>query len=176
MAGHNKWSKVKHKKAATDAQKSKQFSKFARLITTEVKRSGGDAEAANVRKVIEQAKSVNMPNENIERAITRAKQADSAEMESVVYEAYGPEGSALIIDGLTDNRNRTAADVKSILSKHGMELAQPGSASWAFTQTDDGRVAQTFIPLSESAKEKLNTIIEDLEENEDVQAVYTNAE
>ncbi len=176
MSGHNKWSKIKHKKAASDAQKSKQFSKLSRLITVEVKKAGGNRDAASVRKVIEQAKAVNMPNENIERAIKRAEEFGTRDMESVIYEAYGPEGVALVIDALTDNRNRTAAEIKSLLSKHKIELAQPGSALWAFERSDDGYKRTAPVKISEEAGRSLSAILEDLENNDDVQAVYNNAE
>ncbi len=176
MSGHNKWSKIKHKKATSDAQKSKHFSKLSRLITVEVKRAEGDRNSASVRKVVEQAKAINMPNENIEKAIKRAEQSDTQEMESVVYEAYGPEGVAMVIEGLTDNRNRTAAEIKSILSKHSMELAQPGSALWAFERTEEGYKTTTPTSLTNEAKEKLSVILDNLENNDDVQATYNNAE
>ncbi len=176
MAGHNKWSKIKNKKATSDAQKSKQFSKLSRLITVEVKKAGGDRDDPCVRKAIEKAKSVNMPNENIEKAVKRAQQSDIQNMESVVYEFYGPEGVAVIIEGLTDNRNRTAAEIKSILNRNGMELAQPGSASWAFEKTDEGYKSTTSVKISEEAKEKLSSVLNELEESVDIQAIYNNAE
>jgi len=176
MSGHNKWSKVKHKKAVTDAQKSKAFSKMAQVITLEAKKSGGDLQSPGLKTAIEQARAVNMPNDNIERAIKRATDSDVASLESVRYEAYGPGGSALIIEGVTDNRNRTVAEVKSTLSKNGLELANPGSALWAFEQKQDGWEAITAVPLSKTDMEKLEKVIEILEENDDVQNVYTNAE
>ncbi len=175
MSGHNKWSKIKHKKAAVDAQKSKQFSKISKLITTEVKMAGGDRNNASVRKIIEQAKAINMPNDNIEKAIKRADQSNLQNMETVVYETYGPEGVAIIIEGLTENRNRTAADIKSTLSKHGLELAQPGSALWAFSKKENDYEVENFIDISKKAKEKLLEILENIENNEDIQQTYHNA-
>ncbi len=174
MSGHNKWSKIKHKKAAEDAQKSKQFSKVSKLITTEVKKAGGDKESPGVRKAIEQAKSINMPNDNIEKAIKRALESNSEDMISVLYEAYGPEGVAIIIEGLTDNKNRTAAEIKSTLSKHKIELTQPGSASWAFNKTNNGYETVSPIEISQESNEKLEKIINSLEELEDIQEIYTN--
>ncbi len=174
MSGHNKWSKIKHKKAATDGEKSKIFSKMARLITVEAKKVGGDLNSASLKNIIEKAKSFNMPNDNIERAVKKASDKNATDMEYVRYEAYGPGGSALIIEGLTDNRNRTAAEVKSALSKNGLDLAQPGSASWAFEKTDDGWSPTTTIPVSLEDSKKIDNIIEVLEENDDVQVVYTN--
>ena len=175
MAGHNKWSKVKHKKAASDAQKSKQFSKLSRLITVEVKRSNGDRESAAVKKAVEKAKSFNMPNDAIERAVNKAQQSGSGDMESVIYETYGPEGVAVILEGLTDNRNRTSAEIKSTLSKHGMELAQSGSALWAFEKKDGEYEVSTYVEVSDSAKDKLSIALNDLEDNEDIQNIYNNA-
>ena len=175
MSGHNKWSKIKHQKAATDAEKSKVFSKMNRLITVEAKKANGDRNSPGLKTVIEKAKAVNMPNDNIDRAIKKATDAGSAAMESVTYEAYGPGGVALMIEGITDSKNRTAAEVRHTLSKQGIELAAVGSASWAFTRTADGWVPQTMTPISDEDGEKLNQVIESLEESEDIQNVYTNA-
>ena len=97
-------------------------------------------------------------------------------MESIVYEAYGPGGSALIIDVLTTNRNKSAAEVKHILSENGASLATPGSASWAFEKTPDGWMPKTAMELSDEDAAKLEKLIEDLENNEDVQDIYTNAD
>jgi YebC/PmpR family DNA-binding regulatory protein len=176
MSGHNKWSKIKHQKAATDAEKSKVFSKMNRLITVEAKKANGDRNSPGLKTVIEKAKAVNMPNDNIDRAIKKATDVGSAAMESVTYEAYGPGGVALMIEGITDSKNRTAAEVRHTLSKQGIELAAVGSASWAFTRTADGWVPQTMTPISDEDGEKLNQVIESLEESEDIQNVYTNAE
>lgn len=175
MAGHNKWSKIKHKKAASDAQKSKVFGKMARLIAIESKKANGDTSAPGLRAAIEKARGENMPKDNIERAIAKGTSGDSAALESVLYEMYGPGGSAVLIDILTDNRNRTAAEIRHLLSKNGYELATPGSAAWAFTKTAEGYTPQTTVTVDEAAGEKLGAIIDTLEEHDDVQEVYTNA-
>ena len=175
MAGHNKWSKIKHKKAATDAAKSKIFSKMARLITVESKKAGGDVTSPGLASAIERAKAVSMPKENIERAIAKGNSQDASNLESVTYETYGPAGVAIIIDALTDNRNRTAAEVKHILSKNGYELATPGSASWAFTHTHEGYEPNSTVEISEEDASKLEKLIEALDEQDDVQEIYTNA-
>lgn len=178
MAGHNKWSQIKHKKAATDAKKSKIFSKLARAIAVEAKLSGG-ADSPGLRTIVEKARKVNMPNENIERAIKKASEP-SAQMEAIVYEAYGPGGAGLIITTLTDSRNRTAQEVKHILSKNGFALGGIGSVVWAFEKavTDEGIVYKptTTVALSDSDLETLEKLIDELEENDDVQEVFTNAE
>ena len=175
MAGHNKWSKIKRQKEATDAQKSKIFGKMVKLISVEAKKAHGNLSAPGLKSAIEKARAMNVPNDNIERAIK--KSAESKEMESAIYETYGPGGCAVIIEALTDNHNRTTQEIKLILSKHGHALAGIGSASWAFTHTPrTGYMPQTMIPVSSEDGEKLTKLIDELEENEDVQDVYTNAE
>lgn len=176
MSGHNKWSKIKHKKAITDAKKSKVFSKFVKLIQVESKKAGGDVNSPGLRAAIEKAKRENMPSDNIERAIAKGKTDTSADMEHVLYEAYGPGGSAIIIEGLTDNRNRTAAEIKHTLSKNGLELAAPGAAAWAFEKTEGEWKPKTTVELGEEDGEKLMKLTEELENNDDVQEVHTNAE
>lgn len=177
MSGHNKWSKIKNKKAVTDAQKSKIFSKLVRFITVESKKSKGDINSPGLRSAIEKAKSANVPNDNIERAIKKGTGADAGEMEQITYEAYGPGGCALIIDALTDNRNKAAQEIKHILTKNGFELAAPGSASWAFTKSNEGAwTPNVNVQINEEDGAKLDILIEELEENDEVQEVYTNAQ
>lgn len=175
MAGHNKWSKIKHKKAATDAAKSKVFGKMARLISVESKKANGDTAAPGLRTAIDAARAVNMPKDNIDRAIAKGTSAETASLESIVYEMYGPSGVAVLIDILTDNRNRTAAEIRHLLSKSGYELATPGSAAWAFTKTVDGYEANATVDVSDEDGEKLERLMEALDEHDDVQDVYTNA-
>ena len=175
MAGHNKWAQIKRQKGKTDAEKSKIFSKFARLITLEAKKSGGDKTAPSLKAVAERARAANMPNENIERAIKKATEQAVA-MEQITYEAYGPGGSALIIEALTDNRNKAAQEVKHILTRNGFALAGMGSATWAFEKTHEGWTPKTSIALSDDDLKLLEQIIGELEDNDDVQAVFTNAE
>ncbi len=177
MSGHNKWSKIKRQKEATDGQKSKLFGKAVRLITVEAKKAKGNVDSPGLRMAIAKAKEVNMPNDNIERAIKKATEAGGAQMEEVTYEAYGPGGTAIIIEALTDNRNKTAAEVRHILSKNGCSLATAGAASWAFSKNENREwTAQTPNKISEEDGEKLGALIDELEENDDVQGVYTNAE
>jgi len=176
MAGHNKYSKIKHIKAKNDAQKSKVFGKLVRLITVEAKKAGGNLHSPGLATAIEKAKAENMPNDTIDRAIKKAITDNSAAMESIIYETYGPGGIAILIEVLTDNRNKAAQEVKHLLSKHGYALAAPGSASWAFTKTNDGWVPTSTMPLEDADIEKLTALVEELENNEDVQDVFTNAE
>lgn len=176
MAGHNKWSKIKREKAKTDGQKSKIFTKMVKLIATEAKKASGNLKSPGLAAAIEKAKKENVPNDTIDRAIKKATTDNSATMESITYESYGPSGCALIIETLTENRNKAAQEIKHILSLHGSELAAPGSAAWAFTKTHEGWIPQTTIPLEDEDITKLQALIEALEENDEVQDVYTNAE
>jgi YebC/PmpR family DNA-binding regulatory protein len=177
MSGHNKWSKIKHKKAATDAQKSKIFSKHSSLITIESRNANGDVNSPGLKAAIERAKKDSMPASNIERAVKKGTGGEAGAMEALTYEAYGPGGTALMIDTITDNRNRTAAEIKHLLSKQGLSIAEPGAAAWAFEKDSEMHwQPKTTIPVEESDEEKLNSIIEAIEEHDDVQGVYTNAE
>lgn len=176
MAGHNKWSKIKRQKEKTDAQKSKIFSKFAKAISTASREAKGDVASPTLRAVIEKAQEFNMPRENIERAVKKGLGGDGEQLDSITYEAYGPGGCALIIDALTGNRNKAAQEVKFILSQFGIELAQPGSASWAFKREGGEWIPTMPVQISEEDGAKLEEIIEKLEENDEVQEVYTNAE
>lgn len=173
MSGHSKWSKIKHKKAVTDAKKSKVFSKLVRYIGVEAKKAKGDRNAPGLRLAIEKARQGNMPSDNIDRAIEKA--GASGEMETVMYEAYGPGGVAVLITGLTDSKNRTAAEVKHILGTHGAALASPGAALWAFAKEGEEWKAVTETPADEADLEKLAALVEELEDHDDVQGVYTNA-
>lgn len=176
MSGHNKWSQIKLKKAKTDAKKSQLFGKFTRLITDEARKAKGNRDAPELRQAIEKARSVNMPNDSIERAIKKATEGGGAALEAVTYECYGPGGTAIIIGALTDNRNRSAQEIKHLLSAGGYVLAAPGSASWAFQKTDGKFQPTTTIELGDDDIGKLDALIEALEARDDVQEVYTNAE
>lgn len=173
MAGHSKWAKLKHTKGKTDAQKAKLFSKLVKIIGTELKKAKGDKTAAGVRAAIEKAAAANMPKDNIERALSKN---DGAELEQVVYEAYGPGGCALIIEGYTDSRNRTSQELKHLLSLHGGSLATPGAAMWAFTKNAEGKLeAMSPIELSDEDAQKMAELSDALEEHDDVSEIYTSA-
>jgi YebC/PmpR family DNA-binding regulatory protein len=176
MSGHNKWTQIKHQKAKTDGQKGKIFTKYAKLITQAAKAAKGNVSDPSLRAAIEKAKSFNVPNENIDRAIKKATTDTSAALELITYEAYGPGGCALIIEALTDNRNKAAQEVKFILSKHNLSLATIGSASWAFEKSREGWIAQTTVPISSEDSSLLEKLLEELEDNDEVQEVFTNAE
>jgi YebC/PmpR family DNA-binding regulatory protein len=135
MAGHSKWAQIKHKKATVDARRGQLFTKLARAITVAARDSGGDPDGnAALANAIEKAKSYRMPKDNIERAIARGtgEGADAAAIESVVYEGYGPGGVALLVECLTDNRNRTAAEIRHLFTRADANLGEPGSVAWMF--------------------------------------------
>ncbi len=135
MSGHSKWSSIKHKKGAADAKRGQLFSKLSRAIIVAAKEGGPDP-AANLalQNAIEKARSYSMPKENIERAIAKGSGADAeaASFETVVYEGYGPEGVAVLVEALTDNRNRTASEVRHAFTKHGGNLGTTGAVAWQF--------------------------------------------
>ncbi|MEK7462036.1 MAG: YebC/PmpR family DNA-binding transcriptional regulator [Patescibacteria group bacterium] len=176
MSGHNKWSKIKHKKAATDAQKSKLFSKHAMMITMEARKAAGDATSAGVLAAIERAKKDSMPKENIDRAVAKGSGAGAAALEEVIFEAFGPGGVGIIITAVTDNNNRTSPEIKHIFHKAGLQLGAPGSAMWAFTKTVDGYTPQNPLEISDADGEKLANLIEALEDQDDVQEIFTTTD
>lgn len=176
MSGHNKWSKIKHKKAATDATRSKIFSKHSAMITIEVRNAGGDVGASNVVAAVDRAKKDSMPKDNIERALAKGSGAGAASLEEVVYEGYGPGGVAMIIMAVTDNNNRTAPLIRHAFSKAGLELGTPGSAAWAFTKIDGQQVPNNPMELDDETGEKLADFIEKLEDLDDVTTVFTAAD
>jgi YebC/PmpR family DNA-binding regulatory protein len=135
MAGHSKWAQIKHKKAATDARRGKLFTKLARAITVAAREGGGDPTGNyTLAAAIEKAKSYSMPKDNIQRAIDRGTGAGGADaqIERVLYEGYGPGGAAIMVEALTDNRNRTGSEVRHAFDKHGGSLGEPGSVAWQF--------------------------------------------
>jgi YebC/PmpR family DNA-binding regulatory protein len=135
LSGHSKWSSIKHKKGAADVKRGKLFSKLSRAIIVAAKEGGGDpANNLALQNAIEKAKSYSMPKDNIDRAIAKGSgaDADASAFETVVYEGYGPEGVAVIVEALTDNRNRTASDVRHLFSKHGGNLGATGAVAWQF--------------------------------------------
>src|SRR3954451_16004290 len=135
MAGHSKWAGIKHKKAIVDARRGKLFTKLTRAITVAAKEGGGEPDGnPALALAISKAKDASMPKDNIERAIAKGTGAgaDAEAYENVVYEGYGPGGVALLIEALTDNRNRTGSEVRHALTKHGGSLGEPGSVAYLF--------------------------------------------
>src|ERR1044072_4926184 len=135
LSGHSKWSSIKHKKGAADAKRGQLFSKLSRAIIVAAKEGGGDPlNNLSLQNAIEKAKSYSMPKDNIDRAIAKGSgaDADADAFETIMYEGYGPEGVAVIVEALTDNRNLTAADVRHLFSKRGGNLGTTGAVAWQF--------------------------------------------
>src|SRR6202142_1928955 len=135
MSGHSKWASIKHKKAVVDQRRGQHFTKLTRAITVAAREGGGDIEGnPSLALAVQKARDASMPKDNIERAIAKGtgEGVDVDAFETVLYEGYGPGGVALLIEALTDNRNRTGADVRHALSKHGGSLGEPGSVSYLF--------------------------------------------
>jgi YebC/PmpR family DNA-binding regulatory protein len=238
MSGHSKWSTIKHKKAKTDAQRGKVFTKVVKEIIVSAKEGGGDPEAnARLRLALQKAKEANMPNDNIKRAIQKGTgEIDGVSYEEIIYEGYAQDGVALLIEALTDNKNRTLPNVKSALTKGGGSLASKGAVAYLFDQKglfvfepgasedqvmevaidagaedvvsgDDGSIEvitapsdfeavkkaldesgviyvngevtmipKTTVKLDEEKIEKVEKLIERLEDDDDVQNVYANYE
>src|ERR1700712_2195808 len=135
MSGHSKWASIKHKKAIVDQRRGKAFTKLARAIVVAAKEGGGDIDGnPSLALAVQKAKDASMPKDNIERAIAKGTGAgaDTAAIEDVLYEGYGPGGVAMLIEAMTENRNRTGADVRHVLAKHGGSLGEPGSGSHPF--------------------------------------------
>lgn len=176
MAGHSKWKNIRRKKEALDFKKSQSFTKIAKLITVSAKRGGGDPVGnPDLRLQIEKAKEARMPKENIERAIKKGTgELEGVSYEEVVYEAFGPDGGAFLIECVTDNKNRTVAELRTIFSKNGGSLGAVGSTSYIFGNDYNNPIFK--VKLSEENEELVDNILSFLDESDDVVEVYTNYE
>jgi len=176
MSGHSHSKTIKHRKDAVDAKRGKIFSKISRLISVAAKEKGGDPETnPKLKLAIEKAKSSNMPKDNVEKAIKRGTgQLEGIKIEEFVYEAYGPAGTALIIEGITDNKNRTLAEIKNILSRFNGKLANSGSVKYLFDKKGEDWLAKYPLEIDLKTKEQVEKLFEALDENEDVQEIYSN--
>jgi YebC/PmpR family DNA-binding regulatory protein len=175
MSGHSKWASIKHKKAIVDQRRGQHFTKLARAVTVAAREGGGDPNGnPSLALAIQKARDASMPKDNIERAIAKGtgEGVDADQIESVLYEGYGPGGVALLIEALTDNRNRTGADVRHALSKHGGNLGEPGSVSYLFDK-------QGVIMVDASGYDEDDLIVaidagaEDIVRDDDVYEIIT---
>jgi YebC/PmpR family DNA-binding regulatory protein len=173
MAGHSHWAGIKHKKEAEDKKRGQIFSKILSAITAASKNEPNPDFNPKLRSLIEKARDLKVPQDNIERAIKRAKESGNL-TEELILEAYGPGGAAILIEATTDNKNRTIAEIKNILNETGGKWAESGSVRWAFTENQNGWEAKFKNDLSEEDKNKLKKIINELENHPDVQNIYTN--
>jgi len=176
MSGHSHFSTIKHKKAATDAKRGKIFSKISRLISVAAKEKGGDPDSnPKLRVAINKAQQANMPKDKIEHAIKRGTgQLEGVNIEEITYEAYGPAGVALIIEGITDNKNRTLAEIKNILNKFGGKLAETGSVKYMFERQGNEWTPKYPMEASPDTQKQLEKLFEALDDNDDIQEIYSN--
>jgi YebC/PmpR family DNA-binding regulatory protein len=175
MSGHSKWASIKHKKAVVDQRRGQHFTKLARAVTVAAREGGGDpAGNAALALAIQKARDASMPKDNIERAIQKGTGAgvDADAFETVLYEGYGPAGVALLIEALTDNRNRTAADIRHMVGKHGGSLGEPGSVAYLFDKR-----GLLVVDASRYDEDDLMVAIDagalDIEQDEDFYEVIT---
>jgi YebC/PmpR family DNA-binding regulatory protein len=175
MSGHSKWASIKHKKAATDKKRGALFTKLSRAVTVAAREGGGDIDGnPSLALAVQKAKDASMPKDNIERAIAKGTGADqdADAFEAIVYEGYGPGGVAVLVEALTDNRNRTSSDVRHAFSKHGGNLGEPGSVNWIFEKK-----GQIVVDASRYGEDDLMAAVdagaEDVAEDGDVLEVVT---
>lgn len=176
MSGHSKWSNIKHKKEKTDAQKAKVFTKIGKEITIAVKEGGGDpASNSKLRDLIQKAKSNNVPNDNIERTIKKAMGSSDVAYEEITYEGYGPSGVAVIVETTTDNRNRTAGNIRAYFSKYHGNLGQSGCVGFMFNEKGVIVITDEYGEIDEDKlmETALEAGAEDFKADEGVYIVYT---
>ena len=172
MSGHSKWSQIKHKKGVSDQKKGQIFSKLSKKISI-VAREGADPSSNyKLQSVIDEARSFNMPKENIERAIKRAGDKDAATLNELIVQAMGPSGIAIIVEAITDNKNRTLNEIKHVLSENGFKMVPEGSLNWMFGS--DWTPRSSLEATDSATQQKLDKAFEELDNNNDVENVYTN--
>jgi len=177
MSGHSKWNNIKNRKGAVDAQKSKDFAQATKQIRIAVKegKSGDPQFNPTLRSALDKARAVNLPKDKVAAAIERGlgKSASGAQLQEILYEGFGPGGVGLLIQAVTDNPNRTSADIRFVLSRSGGSMGGPGSVSYLFDRTPQGFISKLPIFVEADQAKQLLAMIEDLTEIEDVEDVYT---
>lgn len=173
MAGHNKWSQIKQKKGAADKKRGALFSKILKAISVAARDNPSADTNPRLRSLISDARENNIPKENIERAVGRAHEEKT--LEEVIIEGYSSDGSAIIIQAITDNKNRTIPQIRQILEKHGGKMGSAGSARWAFEQSEGVWQAKFPQKTTEENRGKITNLLADLEDHDDVVGVSSNA-
>lgn len=175
MSGHSKWANIKRKKEVTDSKKSKIFSKMSKLISVAAKNGADPDSNPSLRLAVERAKEARMPKENIDRALDKGSgQGGSVSFFETVYEGFGPNGEAFYIRALTDNINRTVAEIRNIFSKHGGSLGGLGSTAYIFSPDPDN--PSYMVEVDDSSAKKLEELLEELDDHDDIQDVFVNFE
>jgi len=176
MSGHSKWANIKRQKSINDAKRSKIFSKLSRVITIAARTGGGDpASNPSLRLAVEKAKEARMPKENVDKAIRKGAGTDTggSDYHEAVYEGYGPNGEAFYIKAITDNKNRTVAEIRNIFGKYGGSLGGAGSTAYIFIPDPENPIFEIEV-LGEGQKDILIKLLEDLDEHDDIQDIYFN--
>ena len=178
MSGHNKWASIKHKKAATDAKRGKIFTKIFREMVVAAKEGGGNIENnARLRKAVDDARAANMPQDNIKKAIQRGTgELPGAVYEEITYEGYGPAGVALIVETTTDNKNRTASEIRKIFSKHSGSMGETGCVGWMFSKKGLITIEKTAGDEDTIMTVALDSGADDFLAEDDVYEIYTKTE
>jgi len=178
MAGHSKWAQIKRAKGANDAARGRLFTKIGKEIFVAVKIGGPNPDAnSRLREVIAKAKANNMPNDNIQRSIKNAAAAgNKTNYEAITYEGYGPAGVAVMVHALTDNKNRTAGEVRHAFEKSGGSLGVSGSVAYIFVEIEGEYLADFYVTIPSDKETAFERLLDMLDENEDIQEVYHNAE
>lgn len=173
MSGHSKWKTIKHKKVATDQKRGQLFSKLLNAVAIAAKSEPNPEFNPRLRTAIQKARESKVPQDNIDRAIKR--RALSKNLEELIIEAYGPEGVAILIEAITDNKNRTIAEIKKILSDNNAKFAGSGSVRWAFDNKEGEWQAKFKQELTAATSQKLRELVGELAAHDDVQEVFTSA-
>lgn len=171
MSGHSKWSQIRHKKGVSDQKKGRLFSKLAKKISMAARTGADPASNYKLQSVIDEARSFNMPKENIERAVKRAGDKDAASLETVIIQAMGPSGVAIVVEAITDNKNRTINEIKHILIEHETKMVPENSLNWMF---DKNWEPNAPIETAPEVQQRLDKLFEALDDHDDVENVYTN--
>jgi len=178
MSGHSKWSSIKHKKAATDAKRGKIFTRFIRELTIAARAGGGDPESnSRLRHAIDGAKAVNMPSDNIKKAVQRGTgELEGINYEELSYEGYGPGGVAILVEAMTDNKNRTTSEIRRILSQHGGAMGENGSVSWGFERKGSLEIDPADKGYDDLFMIAVDSGAEDLKQDDETTTVITGPE
>lgn len=171
MSGHSKWSQIKHKKGITDQKKGQVFSKLAKKISIAARIGADPATNYKLQATVDEARSLNMPKENIERAIKRSSDKDATALDTLIIQAMGPSGIAVVIEAITDNKNRTINEIKHILTEHEVKMVPENSLNWMFSQDWE---PNTPIEVMPEVQQKLEKLFEALDDNDDVENISTN--
>ena len=177
MSGHSKWSTIKRAKGAADAKRGQQFTKLSKTITVAAKSGGADlAGNPRLKIAIDAARAANMPKDNIARAIDRATNSNAENIDEVLYEGYGPGGAAILMEVLTDNRNRTIAEVRSLLNKHGGSMGDAGSVAWMFKSQAVIQLPLNGQDVEEISLAAIEAGANDIDQDGDMLIVFSDAE